>query len=115
MDGTTADDRVLEDGTVAGFLAYLNRPERAVLSHRWDVLSNLAPGPGTAMYETTDHATNWYRRNLRIYTNLVAISGSGARVLLLIGAGHAHLLTGLAEADPRFCLVPATVFLTQSR
>jgi len=107
-----ADDRVLQDGTVSEFLAYLNRPERAVMNHRWDVISNLAPGKGTALYETTDYATNWYKRNLRIYTNLAAISGPGERVLLLIGAGHAHILNGIAETDPRYCLVPATDFLT---
>jgi hypothetical protein len=106
-----ADDRILAEGTVAEFLAYLNRPERAVVNHRWDVISNLAPGKGTAMYETTDHATNWYKRNLRIYTNLVAISGPGERVLFLVGAGHAHILNGIAATDPRFCLVPATEFL----
>lgn len=106
-----ADDRVLAGGTVTEFLAYLNRPERAVVNHRWDVISNLAPGPGTAMYETTDHATNWYKRNLRIYTNLVAISGPGERVLFLVGAGHAHILNGIAATDPRFCLVPASEFL----
>ena len=106
-----ADDRVLADGTVSEFLAYLNRPERAVMNHRWDVISNLAPGKGTAMYETTDHATNWYKRNLRIYTNLVAISGPGERVLFLVGAGHAHILNGIAATDPRFCLVPAAEFL----
>jgi len=106
-----ADDRVLAEGTVTEFLAYLNRPERAVMNHRWDVISNLAPGPGTAMYETTDLATNWYKRNLRIYTNLVAISGPGERVLFLVGAGHAHILNDIAATDPRFCLVPATAFL----
>jgi hypothetical protein len=106
-----ADDRVLREGTVSEFLAYLNRPERAAINHRWDVISNLAPGKGTALYETTDYATNWYKRNLRIYTNLTAISGPGERVLLLIGAGHAHILNGIAQTDPRFCLVPATDFL----
>jgi hypothetical protein len=106
-----ADDRVLEESTVSEFLAYLNRPERAVQNHRWDVISNLAPGKGTSLYETTDHATNWYKRNLRIYTNLVAISGPGERVLFLVGAGHAHILNGIAETDPRFCRVPAADFL----
>lgn len=105
------DDRVLQEGTVSEFLAYLNRPERAVQNHQWDVISNLAPGKGTSLYETTDHATNWYQRNLRIYTNLVAISGPGERVLFLVGAGHAHLLNGIAETDPRFCRVPAADFL----
>lgn len=100
------DDAKLAGGTVAEFLAYLNTPERAAQNHRWDVLSNLAPGAGTSMYETTDYATNWYERNLRIYTNLVDIAGPGERIVLLIGAGHSHLLGQLAADDPRFCLVP---------
>jgi hypothetical protein len=108
-----ADERVLRDGTLSDYLVYLNRPERAVLNHHWDVFSNLVPGPGTAMYEKTDYATNWYKRNLRIYTNLVAIAGPQERLLLLIGAGHTHLLTGLAASDPRFCLVPIEELLAR--
>jgi hypothetical protein len=106
-----ADDRILRDGTVSDLLAHLNRPERAAMNYRWEVISNLKPGTGTFLYETTDHATNWYKRNLRIYTNLVAISGPGERVLLIIGAGHKRLLDSLAAADPRFCLADTTAFL----
>lgn len=100
-----ADLDRLSKTTVSDYLTYLNSPGRAVLNHRWDVLSNLAPGTGTSMYETTDYATNWYKRNLRIYTNLVDIAGPGERIVLLIGAGHSHLLGQLAADDPRFCLV----------
>lgn len=107
-----ADQELLRNRTVSEYLLYLNRPERAVLNHRWDVISNLAPGAGTAMYQTTDYATHWYKRNLRIYTNLVAITGTQDRLLLLIGAGHTHLLTGLAAADPRYCLVPLEDYLS---
>jgi hypothetical protein len=99
-----ADNAKLRDSTVAEYLVYLNSPQRAVQNQRWDVLSNLAPGTGTSMYETTDYATNWYKRNLRIYTNLVDIAGPSERILLIIGAGHKHLLEGLAADDPRFCL-----------
>jgi hypothetical protein len=105
------DDARLAAGTIAEYLAYLNSPERATLNHRWDVISNLAPGSGTSMYETTDYATNWYKRNLRIYTNLVDIAGPGERIVLVIGAGHAHLLGQLAADDPRFCLVPVPAAL----
>lgn len=99
-----ADDTHLRTHTVGEHLAWLNAPERARASQRWDVLSNLAPASGTARYETTDLATNWYKRNLRLYTNLVDLAAPGERILLLIGAGHVHLLRGLAQDDPRFCL-----------
>ena len=106
-----ADDARLAAGTVADFLAYLNSPARAVVNHRWDVMTNLAPGADTSMYETTDYATNWYKRNLRIYTNLVDIAGPGERILLLIGAGHAHLLGQLAADDTRFCVTSVAELL----
>lgn len=106
-----ADNARLAAGTIADFLAYLNSPARAVVNHRWDVMTNLAPGAGTSMYETTDYATNWYKRNLRIYTNLVDIAGPGERILLLIGAGHAHLLGQLAADDTRFCVTPVARLL----
>lgn len=106
-----ADDARLRDGSVREFLAWLNRPDRAVLNHRWDVISNLAPADGTSRYEHTDLATNWYKRNLRIYTNLVDVAGPTERVLLLIGAGHTHLLRSLAVDDPRFCVADAARYL----
>jgi hypothetical protein len=108
------DDARLASGTIADFLTYLNSPARAVVNHRWDVMTNLAPGAGTSMYETTDYATNWYKRNLRIYTNLVDIAGPGERILLLIGAGHAHLLGQLAADDTRFCVTTVAELLAST-
>ncbi len=105
------DDAKLAGGTISEYLVYLNAPGRALLNHRWDVLANLAPGAGSSMYETTDYATNWYKRNLRIYTNLVDIAGPGERVVLIIGAGHKYVLDGLAADDPRFCPVPVEELL----
>lgn len=106
-----ADDAHLATHTVAEHLAWLNAPERARANQRWDVLSNLAPASGTSRYETADLATNWYKRNLRLYTNLVDLAAPGERILLLVGAGHVHLLRGLAQDDPRFCLAELADYL----
>ncbi len=69
--------------------------------------------PTRVAIESSRVSNYWNDRyaDLRIYTNLVAIAGPGERIVLLIGAGHAHVLNGLAAADPRFCLVPASDFL----
>ncbi|MFL5728601.1 MAG: DUF5694 domain-containing protein, partial [Cytophagaceae bacterium] len=61
-----ADEERLKNSTVSDYLAYLNTPERSRLNYQWDVESNLEPGDGYAMYENTDLATGWYKRNLRI-------------------------------------------------
>jgi hypothetical protein len=106
-----ADLDLLSRSSVSEYLVYLNSPARAVKNQRWDVLSNLAPGAGTSMYETTDYATYWYKRNLRIYTNLVDIAGPSERILLIIGAGHKYLLDGLASDDPRFCVADVAAIL----
>lgn len=111
MEQVAADDAHLATHTVAEHLAWLDAPARARASQRWDVLSNLAPASGTSRYETTDFATNWYKRNLRLYTNLVDLAAPGERILLLIGAGHVHLLRGLAQDDPRFCLAELPDYL----
>ena len=101
------DAEVLRRSSLAEYLAYLNTPERFAHNHRWDVLSNLEPGSGVALYENTDLATNWYKRNLRIFTNLLKVSQPGDRVLLVIGMGHLPILSELAAAHPRYCLVSA--------
>lgn len=107
----SADEARLAQGTLADYLVYINSPARALVSHQWDVISNLEPGDDVSLYANTDLATNWYKRNLRIYTNIVDAAGPADRVLLIIGAGHTHLLSTLAAEDPRFCLVDEASYL----
>jgi hypothetical protein len=104
-------ETVLAASTVSDYLAYLNTPEQATMHHRWDVLSNLEPGDGPNLYANTDLATNWYKRNLRIFTNLLEATEPGDRVLLLIGVGHNKVLRELASEHPRYCLVDAAGYL----
>ena len=97
--------------TVAEHLAYLNEPSRAKINHSWDVLSNLRPGDGVALYEKTDLVTNWYKRNLRIFTNILDSSTPDDRILLIIGMGHAKILSDWAADHPDVCLVPVGEYL----
>lgn len=105
------DDQRLRAGTVASFLGYLNTPERYARNQQWDVIANLEPGSGVALYENTDEATNWYKRNLRIATNILEITAPDDRILLLIGAGHQPILKALFAEHPRYCLVPTSAYL----
>lgn len=106
-------EKVLAASTVTDYLAYLNTPEQAEMHHRWDVISNLNPGDGPNLYSNTDLATNWYKRNLRIFTNLLEATAPGDRVLVLIGAGHMKLLRDFASEHPTYCLVDAVAYLTR--
>ncbi len=94
----------LATSTVAEYLRFLNQPEQFRQNHQWDVIENLAPGAGVSLYQKTDLATNWYKRNLRIFTNVIEITEPGDRLLLIIGAGHLKILRELAEDHPGYCL-----------
>ncbi|HEX8172217.1 MAG TPA: DUF5694 domain-containing protein [Thermoanaerobaculia bacterium] len=107
------DDELLRTSTISRFLAHLNSPERYRLNHRWDVLWNLEPGQSAALYENTDHALNWYKRNLRIFTNIIEITEPNDRILLIIGAGHQAILKDLAAEHPRYCLVATVAYLRE--
>jgi hypothetical protein len=43
---------------------------------------------------------DWYRRNIRIFTHLLAILEPGDRVLVIYGAGHLRILQEFVQADP---------------
>jgi hypothetical protein len=104
-------DDLLKTSTVAQYLAYLNAPEQYDMNHRWDVLFNLAPGESVNLYQRADLATNWYKRNLRIMTNLIEATEANERVLVIFGQGHMHILKDLAKDYPGFCLVDTLAYL----
>ena len=59
-------------------------------------------GPN-ADYLGPDDATSWYNRNLRIFSNLQAItSDTSDRILVIIGAGHLPILRFLAQSSPEY-------------
>ncbi len=80
-------------------------PAKIAADQTW-YLNLLLPPDGQGIYEQTDLVTNWYKRNLRILTNLNRVVTPGAdRVLLLIGSGHLHILNDLVRSAPYDCWV----------
>jgi hypothetical protein len=72
----------------------------------------LKPTSGAAIYQRTDLVTNWYKRNLRIFTNLNRITEFGKdRVLLIIGTGHLKILKDLARDALYYCLADTEAYL----
>jgi hypothetical protein len=105
------DEELLKTSTVSDYLAHLNAPERARLNYQWDVESNLAPGDGYYLYEKTDLATGWYKRNLRIVTNVIDITEPSDRVLVIFGSGHKKILSDVFAEHPTYCLVDTVKYL----
>jgi hypothetical protein len=68
-------------------------------------------GPNAA-YLGPDDATEWYNRNLRIYSNLQHLAESPTdRVLMIIGAGHLPILRFIAQSSPELRLRETGEFL----
>ena len=58
-------------------------------------------------YEGSQAVTQWYERNLKIFSNLQNICVDGDRVLLIIGSGHLKILKDLDSRDNQMKLISA--------
>lgn len=102
--------RLLETGTVAGALRYMNDPALLDSTHGLYLLTAQIGGPGDPVGAKV--VADWYERNLFIYANLVRLVESPEeRVLLVIGAGHAKLLRDYIAQSPNLRLEEAVDYL----
>jgi hypothetical protein len=89
----------------------MNEPAAIANSHR-QYMDLLEPDTDeAALYAKSDLLTNWYKRNIRMMTNVARISSPGDRVLLIVGSGHLGILRDFAAASPGFCLADTRSFL----
>lgn len=107
----SAEDEILRKSTVLEYLRRINSPEQVAKNNEF-YLKMLLPGDSIGIYANTDEVTNWYKRNLRIFTNINRITDfPNDRILLLIGAGHRKILDELASDAPYFCRVDVAQYL----
>ena len=106
------DELRLRRSTVANFLYHMNEPARAERDHL-AYMDLFQPDPdSSALYQRADLLTNWYKRNFRMFANVVRKTDRpGDRVLLLVGAGHLKILRDLASEMPGFCLIEPQDYL----
>lgn len=62
-------------------------------------------------YEGAEHVTQWYRRNLRIFSNIQKLATQYNRVFILFGAGHLHILNELIQTSAQLKLMDASAYL----
>lgn len=104
-------ENLVKTGTVKDVLMYLNNLEYEKIDHAI-YMSMLMPSETIAIYDKTDLVTNWYKRNLRIFTNINRVTEfPNDRILLIIGSGHLKILKDFAIDSPQFCLVEANDYL----
>jgi hypothetical protein len=90
------ENKKLYESTITQFFHYINSDDYNRMSHGF-YLEMAAIGKDTN-YSGADLIADWYKRNLRIYRNLMALHLKPEdRVLILFGAGHAKILQDLVE------------------
>lgn len=104
-------EELMRTATVIEILKYLNS-EAYVRADHAGYMEMLQSNEGVAIYGRTDLVTNWYKRNLRIFTNINRIMEFPTdRILLIVGSGHVKILSELSMDSPQFCLVEVNSYL----
>src|SRR5581483_450441 len=105
------EDKLLRQSTVVEYLRHLNDPREIDRNHA-QYMTMLLPDDNPEIYARANLVTNWYKRNLRIFTNINRINEPGKdRILVLIGSGHLKILRDLAAGSPYFCLIDVNEYL----
>ncbi len=78
--------RLNSDEKVAADIGYYFR--QAEFGEPWD-------------WAGADLVSDWYRRNMRIYTNVMQLAAPGERVLVIYGSGHLAWLQHAFGSNPR--------------
>lgn len=102
---------LMRTASVINILRFMNSEEYIRDDHA-GYIENLLPTKTIAIYAQADLLTNWYKRNLRMFTNINRITEfPNDRVLLIVGAGHQTILRDLAIAAPQYCLADTETYL----
>ncbi|MCS3552343.1 hypothetical protein M2409_000017 [Sphingobacterium sp. JUb21] len=93
-------------------LAILNNPAEQ-LSRNHFVYNYIFPQIGAGdNYIGAELSAEWYKRNLKIYGNILKnVSPTDKAILVIFGNGHIHLLRQLFKDNPQFELVDARLYL----
>jgi len=95
--------------TVGQLLAIHNSDEMLMLNHSF--YTNLISAANETEFPGPDMMGEWYKRNVRIFSRLSAITEPGDRILVLYGAGHAKYLRDLIRDTPTMEFVSPLKFL----
>jgi hypothetical protein len=97
--------------TLSDYLALINDTAEVRKSHGSYLVGSFKLARETN-YVGVDDMTQWYNRNLRIFSNLQQLTDSPAeRILVVIGAGHLPILRFLAGTSNEHMLVDVLPYL----
>lgn len=88
---------------IATMYSFINTQAWSWHNHQLYVIANAVQKAG---YEGTDFVGAWYRRNLRIFSNLQRLCEAHKRIVVIYGAGHLYLLRRFIEESEDMILMP---------
>lgn len=94
-------NKLMQNHTVGKILRELNNPTHIEVEHSDLYLYLNQVGSGDTYYGVKT-LTEWYRRNLYIFSNLQDIAKPGDRILVLYGAGHCKILRSFIKDYSEF-------------
>lgn len=100
--------------TLTEHLLFMNRPARSLKSHQAYITESVLQGAGDN-YLGADRVANWYRRNLRIFSNVYDLTNfdKEERLLLIYGSGHVWQLRQFFKDSPDFEYIEPNKYLAK--
>jgi len=98
-------DNQVKKGTLTEVLKYINKPEQLErnLSIYLKYIVKIGAGKN---YVGAEYVSDWYLRNLAIYSNIITqVTPSDKYVILIFGQGHIPILKHLLENNDNFEVV----------
>lgn len=105
----TEMNRQQRENSIGEILGQMNDPAKLAEDHGvYMRFARVGAGDGFAGAELV---SEWYERNIHIFSNIQRIAAPGDRVIVIIGGGHAPILRELIGYDPELRLVEAVSYL----
>ncbi|WP_342646455.1 DUF5694 domain-containing protein [Mucilaginibacter sp. CSA2-8R] len=100
--------------TVKENLIYLNRPED-LLNHNHIMYNYVFARIGAGdNYIGAELVGEWYKRNVKIYANILKnVTPDDRRLLVVFGSGHIHILKQLFKDNSDFEVIEANTYLAK--
>jgi hypothetical protein len=99
-------DELIRQFSLRDALLFLNHPAQMHSSAAIYLLEKLAVGDSENYPGADGFVSQWYNRNLRIYANVLRlVTSDDARIVVIIGSGHAPILRHLFASSLHFRLV----------
>ena len=102
-------DSLLQNESLMAFYRATNTTER--VDKYFEPYVRASAVAGDSSYVGADVTAQYYKRNLRIFANLMKVAESGDRIFMLFGAGHQPFLRPLLKDSPRVEFVDPMEYL----